>query len=124
MKKLTKIDKQRIEFLNSIDFSDWKQNHEKIPDFYRNTPYTFKRYHEVMFSFYTRKSDEEFVKYWWFGVIHPNLQKDIPLTETKVNQQNAVFAIDYTNAAFRIVSKMSDKMESVFCAIEDKIKYK
>ena len=124
MKKLTKIDKQRIEFLNSIDFSDWYQNHEDIPNVYRNASYTFKRYHEVMFAYHTRKSDEEFVKYWWFGVIHPNLQKNIPLTETRVNLQNAIFTVDYAAAACRIVNEMADKMESVFYVIEDKIRYK
>jgi len=95
-KKLTKIDQQRIDFLNNIDFSDWKINNQvNIHDWYKwDYRQVFTRYHDVMFDYYKRKSDEEFVKKWWFAMVHKNIQKDVNFHEYPVTNQKADFTID------------------------------
>lgn len=119
MKKLTKIDKQRIEFLNNIDFSYWKESNDNIHDFPDyNYPKIFNRYHDVMFDYYTRKSDEEFVKKWWLAMIHKNLRRDINLDEDLVTNQRAYFTINWGLAAHRIVNQAKNKMYWLFFHIE------
>jgi len=119
-KKLTKIDQQRIDFLNNIDFSDWKKNHDNIHDWY-GWDYTkiFNRYHDVTFDYYTRKSDDEFVKKWWFAMIHTNLQRDVNLHEYPVTSQKANFAINWDSAAHKIIGEAKNKMHWMFIDLKD-----
>jgi hypothetical protein len=120
-KKLTKIDQQRINFLNNIDFSDWKINNQvNIHDWYKwDYRQVFTRYHDVMFDYYKRKSDEEFVKKWWFAMVHKNIQKDVNFHEYPVTNQKADFTIDWDSAAHKIINEAKNKMYWLFYDLEE-----
>ena len=118
-KKLTKIDQQRIDFLNNIDFSDWKKVKDNIHYIYSGDySKIFGRYHDVMLDYYTRKNDEEFVKKWWLTMIHENLQRDVNLHEYQVTSQKANFAINWDSAAYKIIEEAKNKMHWVFIELK------
>lgn len=118
-KKLTKIDQQRIDFLNNIDFSDWKKVKDNIHDIHSwEYSKTFAQYHDVMFDYYNIKNNEIFVKKWWFRVRHPNLQANVPLIVNIITRQRATFAVNYDDAAIRIINDVKDNMYTSFSSIK------
>lgn len=121
-KKLTKIDQQRINFLNNIDFCGWKKWERNIHDVYSgDLTEIFCRYHDVMFDYYTRKSDEEFVQKYWLMMIHKNLQRDFYLHQEPVTLQKANFAIHWESAAHKIINEAKNKMYWLFYDLKKKI---
>lgn len=119
---MKKIDKQRHDYLNNIDFTDWiketKDDQRKRFYYYQSIEKTFEQYHDVMFDYYTVKNNETFVKKWWFRVRHPNLQGNVPLVENIITRQRATFTIDYDAASTIIINDVKDNMYRVFTSIK------
>ena len=118
---MKKIDQQRHNYLNNINFTDWiKETKDDKWDkfYYRSIEKRFAQYHDVMFDYYNIKNNEIFVKKWWFRVRHPNLQSNVPLIENIITRQRATFTIDYDDAAIRIINDVKDNMYTAFSSIK------
>ena len=109
---MKKIDQQRLEFLQKINFTDWrKDNPHKLGCRYVRE--TFMLYHDVMFEYHESvilNCIELFVKNWWFRIIHPNLQMDVKLYSQILSTQRAVYQINWDGCALAIISEIRDKM--------------
>lgn len=108
---MRKIDQQRIEFLQKINFTHWSKDQKPIQS-YNRVRSAFLLYHDVMFDYHacTRGHNIElFVRNWWFHIIHPNLQSDIKLHTQRISAQRAVYSIDWDACAFCIINEIRDK---------------
>lgn len=107
---MKKVEKQRIEYLNSLTFDDnWNKTSLEVTYGY-NLRNVFSLYHDVMYSF-CKLPTSQFVRTWWCRVFDKSFRL-IPLTENKINQQKSTFDIDFDSAANKIVDIVKCRMES------------
>ena len=115
MGKITKIQQQEYAFRGSISFQDW-QILERSKSYYEKYQ-LFMLYHNVTFEYYTDADREKFVKKWWSKVMSPSykiedIRRNLPLTENKINLQKATFSINWDSAAWKIVNRVADLVET------------
>ncbi len=112
---MTRIQQQEQTFREFIQFDGWTIIDRTI---YRSrVSDIFRLYHDVTFEYYTELDKEKFVKKWWSKVMDPNykiedIKISIPLNKKIINQQRAVYSIDWESAAWKIVDRVAYLFES------------
>lgn len=117
---MTKIQKQRLEFYESIDLSTWIGDSK---EYFYLVSHWFSRYHCVVFDYFSTKNYEEFTKKWWIRIMGDKSKHHIPLKEEKVNTQKSNFSINYEKAALTIVERTKDRLAMELDALERKTRY-
>jgi hypothetical protein len=113
---MTKIDKQRLEFINNIDLSDWKQYKS-----YESPMYTisnvFMVYHEMMVN-YRNLNASDFTKKYWLLFHSPHHNRLLKIDEVKINNQNAKFSINWETCRDSLLEDIASRMETELRALE------
>jgi len=104
---MSKIQKQRDEFVSSIDTSDWDQYSQSDRHFIRLST-AFGKYHEMMMEYRVLNAEQFVKKYWLF--FYRDRKHMLSLSEEKINNQKSNFSINYESCALRIIDQMVDEV--------------
>jgi hypothetical protein len=112
---MTKIEKQKLLFIDGIDTTQWTSYDRKKEVHYLCTRNVFKQYHNVMIDFISLKK-EDFVKKWWLPTFESI--NNISLLKNIINNQNAKYDIDWESAAIQITNRHQEKLAYILDRIK------
>jgi hypothetical protein len=117
---MTKIEKQKVDFVNSIDLSQWEQSPKSETHYYQLSS-DFVKYHQMMMDYKTI-NNEEFTKKYWL-VVYAGRPDLLSVNKEIINNQKAIFSIDWGSCALKILDQIVWRIQLKLQDLERSRKY-